>query len=168
MHTQGEKIFGIVAIITIIAIIFVLNIAKKDDNTSQNNDKVISDNQINTNNTDDFSDINPSETNISAEPETTDSESETIPIKEEFKDITISFTGDILLADNLYASYTQNGVTGFLSPVVADTLSSTDLTFVNQEFPFSNRGTPEPGKEYTYCIPPERVQVFNDMGVDIV
>lgn len=81
---------------------------------------------------------------------------------------TIAFTGDILLADNLYASYAEQGVLGFLSETVYHQLMNTDLTFINEEFPFSNRGTPEPGKEYTYCVPPERVRIFNDLDIDVI
>lgn len=84
------------------------------------------------------------------------------------EETTIAFTGDILLADNLYAAYLENGVKGFLSDKVYEQLHNADLTFINEEFPFSDRGSPEPGKEYTYRVPPERVQCFLDMGVDVV
>lgn len=87
---------------------------------------------------------------------------------EKYTPVTIAMTGDILLSDRLYERYSTGGITGFLSPVVADTLAGADITFINQEFPFSNRGTPEPGKEYTYCVPTSYAHIFPEMGVDIV
>lgn len=112
---------------------------------------------------------------ISSEDDETDEDEnilQTEPVTEPpapvYSDITIAFTGDILLADKLNDAYNASGVTGFISQKIADTLSGADITFVNEEFPFSNRGTPEPNKEYTYCVPPERVKIFKDMGVDIV
>lgn len=82
--------------------------------------------------------------------------------------IELAFTGDILLADNLYNHYVSNGINGFLSIEVSETLQNADITFVDQEFPFSDRGTPQPNKEYTYCISPTRAVIFKQMGVDIV
>ena len=87
---------------------------------------------------------------------------------EPYTPVTIAMTGDILLSERLYQRYCDGGITGFLSPVVADTLAKADITFVNQEFPFSNRGTPESGKEYTYCVPTSYSHIFPEMGVDIV
>lgn len=82
--------------------------------------------------------------------------------------ITIAMTGDILLSDKLYSRYNEGGLTGFLSPAVKDTLYNADLTFINQEFPFSDRGTPEPGKEYTYCVPTSYVKIFEELDIDVV
>lgn len=101
-----------------------------------------------------------------SEPETT-TEPVTSP-PEPYLPVTIAMTGDILLSERLYQRYCDGGITGFLSPVVADTLAKADITFVNQEFPFSNRGTPESGKEYTYCVPTSYAHIFPEMGVDIV
>ncbi len=100
--------------------------------------------------------------------ETTTSETTSHSQEQEYTPITIAMTGDILLADRLYERYSSEGITGFLSPVVADTLAKADITFINQEFPFSNRGTPEAGKEYTYCVPTSYAHIFPEMGVDIV
>jgi len=103
----------------------------------------------------------------------TDSETEstTEPVTsppEPYTPVTIAMTGDILLSDRLYQRYCDGGITGFVSPVVAEKLATADITFVNQEFPFSNRGTPEAGKEYTYCVPTSYSRIFPELGVDIV
>lgn len=103
---------------------------------------------------------------IDSETETT-TEPVTSP-PEPYTPVTIAMTGDILLSDRLYQRYCDGGITGFLSPVVAEKLAAADITFVNQEFPFSNRGTPEAGKEYTYCVPTSYAHIFPELGVDIV
>lgn len=87
---------------------------------------------------------------------------------EPYSPVTIAMTGDILLSDRLYQRYCDGGITGFVSPAVADTLAAADITFINQEFPFSDRGTPEAGKEYTYCVPTSYARIFPELGVDIV
>ncbi|MCI8669112.1 MAG: CapA family protein [Lachnospiraceae bacterium] len=121
---------------------------------------------------------NISESTISSETDSSDiqvpdSETETTtePLTsppEPYSPVTIAMTGDILLSDRLYQRYCEGGITGFISPLIADTLANADITFINQEFPFSNRGTPEPGKEYTYCVPTSYAHIFPEMGVDIV
>ena len=42
---------------------------------------------------------------------------------EPYTPVTIAMTGDILLSERLYQRYCDGGITGFLSPVVADTLA---------------------------------------------
>ena len=37
---------------------------------------------------------------------------------------------------------------------------------VNQEFPFSSRGNAAPDKQYTFRLPPERISIFQEMGID--
>ena len=38
----------------------------------------------------------------------------------------------------------------------------------NSEFTVSNRGTPIPGKQYTFRAKPERLAIYGEMGVDLV
>lgn len=164
---------NIISVFIIIAIILLMIIIK--DN-KVNRDSVINDNSSDNltsvqYDSDASSDISETES-LSEVSDTTTSDNDdntnSYEQSDTYTDISIAFTGDILLADNLYAAYQKSGITGFISPKIADILKNADITFVNEEFPFSNRGTPEAGKEYTYCVPTERAKVFKDMGVDIV
>ena len=38
----------------------------------------------------------------------------------------------------------------------------------NEEFPFSTRGTPAEDKQFTFRLPPERVRIFQELGLDLV
>lgn len=88
------------------------------------------------------------------------------------KDIsTISFVGDISLADNFeimpyYDS--RGGITGILDQPVIEYMNNTDLMVANSEFTISDRGTPMPNKIYTFRASPSRVSIYNEMGVDLV
>ncbi len=138
----------------------------EDNRLSEDDSSIAETNTFIPDTSDTASNTDTSETEDSSEIETTSaSDSST---SEHFTPVTIAMTGDILLSDRLYERYSTGGITGFLSPVVADTLAGADITFINQEFPFSNRGTPEPGKEYTYCVPTSYAHIFPEMGVDIV
>lgn len=39
---------------------------------------------------------------------------------------------------------------------------------VNQEFPFTDRGTKAADKQFTFRLPPEKVSILTEMGVDLV
>ena len=41
-------------------------------------------------------------------------------------------------------------------------------TMVNQEFPFTERGTKAEDKQYTFRLPHDRLHIMNEMGIDIV
>ena len=56
---------------------------------------------------------------------------------------TILFTGDVLFAN-------------------------ADILMVNNEFPFSDRGTPMADKQFTFRCSPGYVKALNEMGVDVV
>ena len=116
----------------------------------------------------------PSDTNTSAsesDPELTpdrppaqDPESEPI---EEPKPVTLMFTGDVLLSDYVLSNYNHTGIDGVLSPELLSELRDADLTVINNEFPFSTRGTQAPDKQFTFRVDPKYVSVLTDMGVDI-
>lgn len=86
--------------------------------------------------------------------------------------VTISFAGDISLADNWeimpYYKSRNKGVYGILSEDIVKYMNDTDLMIVNSEFSFSNRGTPTPNKTYTFRANPENVNIYKEMGVDLV
>ena len=88
------------------------------------------------------------------------------------KDYTISIVGDISLADNwsVMPQYDSRGkgVNGILSDAVLKVMRESDFMVANNEFTVSNRGAKTPGKYYTFRAKPERLAIYNDMGVDLV
>lgn len=85
---------------------------------------------------------------------------------------TLSFVGDVSLADNWYIApkYDERnkGIYGILSKSVVDIMTKSDLMVANSEFTVSNRGTPLAGKTYTFRAKPERLAIYYEMGVDLV
>lgn len=47
-------------------------------------------------------------------------------------------------------------------------LVNADITMVNEEFPFSNRGTQMEDKQYTFRTDPSYAAALKEMGVDVV
>lgn len=86
--------------------------------------------------------------------------------------VTIGFAGDILFDTN-YAvgnAFRQAGNTaeGVIGQSLLDKMRSADIMMINNEFPYSNGGSPTEGKTYTFRAAPETVSILNNMGVDIV
>ena len=131
---------NIIAVITILIIILVMVFLKdvkvNRNSTVKDTDEASSINSDNTNSTDNeivingnnsdnnssdtnTSDNNTTDKNVSDNTTSTDipnqSDNDSKPDKP-YTDINLAFTGDILLADNLYNAYLQSGVTGFISP----------------------------------------------------
>lgn len=87
-------------------------------------------------------------------------------------DVTLSFVGDVSLADNwkIMPAYDERkkGVNGILSSDVLEIMRNTDIMVVNNEFTISDRGTPIPGKAFTFRGNPKRLSIYEEMGVDLV
>ena len=87
-------------------------------------------------------------------------------------DTTISFVGDISLADDWeimpYYDSRGEGVYGILGKEIVDMMKSADIMVANNEFTVSNRGSKLPNKYYTFRAKPERLAIYDEMGVDIV
>lgn len=86
--------------------------------------------------------------------------------------VTIGFAGDILFDTN-YAvgnafARSGNSAQGVVGNSLLSRMNGVDIMVVNNEFPYSNRGTPTEGKTYTFRAKPETAKILNDMGVDIV
>lgn len=86
--------------------------------------------------------------------------------------VTFSFAGDILF-DNSYAiaaSINQKGgnIESAFDSASLDLMRSADVFCVNNEFPYSKRGTPTAGKKYTFRSDPAHVSWLQTMGVDMV
>lgn len=88
------------------------------------------------------------------------------------KEAVISFVGDVSLADDWeiipYYDSRNEGVYGILSTEVVDIMKSSDVMVANNEFTVSNRGSKLPNKYYTFRAKPERLAIYDEMGVDIV
>ena len=85
---------------------------------------------------------------------------------------TISIVGDVSLADNWYImpqlDERGKGIRGILSDEIINIMTKSDVMIVNSEFTVSNRGTAMSGKQYTFRAKPERLALYNDMGIDMV
>lgn len=83
--------------------------------------------------------------------------------------ITLAFAGDVLLSDHVLNAYQKGGgITGVVGESLLQAAGEADFFMVNQEFPFSNRGTAAPDKQFTFRLPPEKVRLLQEMGVDLV
>ena len=87
-------------------------------------------------------------------------------------DIVMEFSGDINLDDSWYvmdALHASGGtVSDAIDPALIQRMTAADLCCVNNEFSFSNRGTPMAGKAYTFRADPENVSILQTLGVDVV
>ncbi|HJB07624.1 MAG TPA: CapA family protein [Candidatus Enterocloster faecavium] len=83
--------------------------------------------------------------------------------------VTLLFAGDVLLSDHVLNAYQSGGgITGVVDQNLLEEIQKADLFMVNEEFPFSTRGEAAPDKQYTFRLPPERVSIFQEMGIDLV
>ena len=86
--------------------------------------------------------------------------------------VSLGFVGDILLDDEyaVMANLLNRGVTieNGISEEMLTQMRDVDILMANNEFPYTDRGTPTEGKAYTFRAQPESVTYLEDMGVDIV
>ncbi|WP_432629845.1 CapA family protein [Brotaphodocola sp.] len=79
------------------------------------------------------------------------------------------FSGDVLLSDHVLNAYQRaGGISGVLDQGYRDLITNADYFMVNEEFPFSNRGTKAQDKQYTFRLAPEKVSMFQELGIDAV
>ncbi|MDD3367411.1 MAG: CapA family protein [Lachnospiraceae bacterium] len=86
--------------------------------------------------------------------------------------ITMAFAGDILF-DKQYAVMSTiersgNGIKSAFSAPLWEEMQAADIFMLNNEFPYTERGTPLEGKLYTFRAVPETASYLQEMGVDIV
>ena len=88
---------------------------------------------------------------------------EEIPAIEDF---TMFFTGDVMIqrCTNLYDAH---GINRIISDYIEEEMVAADMTMINNEFPFSTRGTQHPDKQFTFRVDPKYVSMLQDMGVDV-
>lgn len=81
---------------------------------------------------------------------------------------TIIFAGDVLIATAMERYYDSEGISRLVSEKLLTEMVDADICMVNNEFQFSDRGTPMEDKQFTFQTDPKYVQILKDMGVDIV
>lgn len=86
--------------------------------------------------------------------------------------VSFGFAGDILFDDEyaVMANLLQRGVSienGISEPLLAQ-MQAVDVMMVNNEFCYTDRGTPTEGKTYTFRADTSMVSYLDDMGVDVV
>lgn len=91
---------------------------------------------------------------------------------EERERVTFAFAGDILLDDEyaMMFHYRTRGsdINDTFSAYLLERMRSADVFMLNNEFPFSTRGTPTEGKTFTFRANPANVDMYELLGVDIV
>lgn len=88
-------------------------------------------------------------------------------------DITLAFAGDLSLADNYvvmdyYHNEAGDDLANCIDSAYIKRMNDADVMWINNEFCYSNNGSPMPGKAYTFCAAPENVNILKELGVDIV
>ena len=87
-------------------------------------------------------------------------------------DFTLCFAGDINLHEGwctaLYMKRQENGIYDCISPELIEAMNAADVMCLNNEFTYSRRGTPTEGKAFHFRADPERVEVLEQLGVDVV
>lgn len=86
-------------------------------------------------------------------------------------EVTFGFTGDILFDDEyaIMANLLKRGITidNGISEALLETMQSADIMVVNNEFPYTDRGTPTEGKTFTFRADTNTVSYLHDMGADV-
>ena len=85
--------------------------------------------------------------------------------------VTMAFAGDILFDTNYAIMGTVRGsgdISQGIMPEVIERMQAADIMMLNNEFAYSNRGTPTEEKQFTFRAKPETAAYLTDMGVDIV
>lgn len=88
------------------------------------------------------------------------------------EEIVLTFAGDVLLAEgyaNLGALTGRGGsIRECFDEFILKEMLDADIFMLNNEFPYSDRGTPLEDKMYTFRSNPENVAYILEMGADIV
>lgn len=86
--------------------------------------------------------------------------------------VTLCFAGDILFDDEYAVMAKLKSRGGAIENGISETLISemraADIMMINNEFPYTNRGTPTEGKTYTFRADTDTVHYLDDLGVDLV
>ena len=113
------------------------------------------------------------DTNIENEPEDTielensfDTDTPEEEPEPEVEDFTMFFTGDVMI-QRCTGLYDDQGINRIISDYIEEEMLAADMTMINNEFPFSTRGTQHPDKQFTFRVDPKYTSMLQDMGVDV-
>ena len=83
----------------------------------------------------------------------------------------LAFTGDVNFADDWYnmLHYTRTGgIDDCFGESLLAEMRAADVLLCNNEFAFSDRGSPMPGKQFTFRAKTANVAMWQQLGADIV
>ena len=92
---------------------------------------------------------------------------------EEESKLVMDFAGDINLDDEWHVmkALRERGardISQAIDPLLIQDMRAADLCCINNEFAYSDRGSPMKGKTSTFRAKPENVSVLKDLGADVV
>ena len=108
--------------------------------------------------------------NAGGKEESADAQTDGADISEEDRTVTFTFAGDILF-DEHYATgiaARQSGILSRFDPGVLELMQGADVFTVNNEFCYSNGGTPLSDKMFTLRAKPDTAAWLSKMGTDLV
>lgn len=154
---------AIIAVCVIVAVFAIVKLAKNGTETPETDThtKQVATNKNNT--------VTPSNTNPDITEEPTGAEPTSVP--DAGYDFRVCFCGDINFDETYYPMQKLNSVGGDLtkciSPELLEIMNNADVMVANNEFTYTNRGTPLAGKAWTFRADPKRVFLLKEMGVDV-
>ncbi|MBO5278860.1 MAG: CapA family protein [Lachnospiraceae bacterium] len=80
----------------------------------------------------------------------------------------VLLAGDICIQDYIAGYYDDQGIGRLVTEDLKKTMLEADIMMANEEFAFSERGTPMEDKQYTFRIAPRYTAIFTELGIDIV
>lgn len=88
------------------------------------------------------------------------------------EEVVLAFAGDVSFAEG-YANMgslaqREGDIHNCFDEFVFKEMQDADIFMLNNEFPYTDRGTPTEGKTFTFRSKPENVKYLYDMGADIV
>ncbi len=85
---------------------------------------------------------------------------------------TLCFAGDINFDDTwsnmVYYHNNGDNIYNCIDEDFINEMNAADIMWINNEFTYSDGGSPMPGKAYTFRANPQNVYILNQLGVDIV
>lgn len=84
------------------------------------------------------------------------------------KEAVLAFAGDVMFSEQSLTTYEQNGIGALADEEMLSYMQGADLFMLNEEFPFSLRGEAMEDKQYTFCLDPKYVKIFQELGCDLV
>lgn len=86
--------------------------------------------------------------------------------------ISLGFGGDFSFCDDYVIGPTYfergKGLDGIMDSEIVEMMKAFDVMTLNNEFCFSDRGTRNNNKSYTFRAPTDRTFIYHDMGVDVL